>query len=184
MRKVKRLSAVFVLTGLLAGCAAPSYDVEVYLSPKFKEQLNVYPSLEVDIAGVNANEGERFASCLVDEYFQIGNALRSSTEHFTLYFSEDSIVPKRLDSGNPVWRKFGRKDAEQLYLLVNIPQESGKSTGPKDARKIMIPLERTGLFGSNRRCFEISPAGIISLKERPEGYPKPESAENRKETEQ
>lgn len=171
-----------LLSGLFAGCAVPSYDVEVYLSAKFKEQWNVYPSLEVDVVGVNTNEGERFSACSVDEYFQIGNALRTGTDHFTLYFSEDSIAPKLLRSGNPVWEKFARKEAGQLCLLVNIPQDSEKSATPKDARKIMIPLERVGLFGSRRRYFEISPAGIVSLKERPAGYPKPEDAVQQKES--
>ena len=172
---------LILMAGVLTGCAVPSYDVEIYLSPKFKEQMKVYPSLEVDIVGVNANERERFASCRLDDYFQIDNALRSGTEHFTLYFSEDDIVPKRLQSGNSIWSKFGEKDADRLYLLVNTPATGTKSDEIKDGRRIEIPLERTGLFGSRRRCFEITPAGIVLLKERPAGYPEPENMENGKE---
>lgn len=171
-----------LLSVLLAGCAVPSYDVEVYLSPKFKEQMKVYPSLEVDVIGVNAGERERFASCRIDDYFQIGNALRTGTDHFTLHFSEDDVVPKRLQSGDSVWDKFAKKEADRLYLLVNIPGMEAKPDGSKDGRRIEIPLKHTGGFNSKRRCFEISPAGIIFLKERPAGYPEPENVKNRKET--
>lgn len=161
--------------GLLAGCAAPSYNVEVYLSPKFKEQMKIYPSLEVDVVGVNTNEAERFDTCVTDDYFTVGNALRSGTDHFTIMFSEDSSAPKLLRSSHKIWKQFGRKDADQLYLLVNLPPDGSKKLSGKDARKIVIPLEN-GWFDSDKRFFEISPAGIISLKNRPAGYPSPVDA--------
>lgn len=165
------LFASAVTAMFFSGCATPSYNVEVYLSSLFKEQMKIYPSLEVDIVGVNENEAERFESCNVNDYFEIGNALRSSTPHATVYFSETDILPKLLKKSNPVWKKFGKKGAVKLYLLVNLPIEPGKGVA-KDIRKMVIPLE-SSFFGSDDRYFEITPAGINVLKNRPENYPEP-----------
>lgn len=171
--------AVFCTALFFCGCAVPAYNVEVYLSKQFKERMKIYPSLEVDIVGVNENEAERFDSCDVSDYFEIGNALRSSTVHATLYFSETDILPKLLKKDDPVWKKFAQKDASKLYLLVNIPVEPGKNRG-KDIRKTVVPLECPELFSSSRRYFEITPAGINLLKERPGNYPKPEASDTAK----
>lgn len=164
-----KIFAAFPLLTFAAACSAPSYDVEVYLSPKFRERLNVYPSLEVDVVGVNANERARFESCPTDEYFAVGNALRENTDRSTLYFSEDDPSPKRLSDEDPVWEKFGSKGAETLFVVANLPAFLfGRNDGAEDARKISIPLESVGFFGSKTRIFEISPAGIVELKKRPE----------------
>lgn len=173
MKKHLLIFAAGILTAMIfSGCAAPAYNVEVYLSKQFKEQMKIYPSLEVDIVGVSENEAERFDSCNVSDYFEIGNALRSSTARATICFSETDILPKLLKKQDVIWQKFGKKDAVKLYLLVNIPMEPGKGIA-KDIRKTVIPLERPGIFGSSWRYFEITPAGINLLKERPENYPAP-----------
>lgn len=173
-------AATCLAAALFCGCAAPAYNVEVFLSGQFKEQMKIYPSLEVDIVGVNEGEAERFDSCNVNDYFEIGNTLRASTTHCTMYFSEADILPKLLKKQDPVWKKFGQKGAVKLYLLVNMPIEPGEGTA-RDIRKVVIALERPGLFGSSDRFFEISPAGINQLQERPGNYPEPENVNTAKE---
>lgn len=173
MKKYLLILAAGILTAMIfSSCAAPSYNVEVYVSKQFKEQMKIYPSLEVDIVGVTENEAERFDSCNVDEYFEIGNTLRTSTMRSTLYFSETNYLPKVLKKQDPVWKKFDRKGAVKLYLLVNMPLEPTKGA-VRDIRKTVMNLERPGLFESSNLYFEITPAGINQLKERPQSYPVP-----------
>lgn len=165
--------SAFVLTG----CLPAAYNVEVYLSPKFKQQLKVVPSLEVDVVGVSADEGERFAACVVDEYFQVGGSLRNGTLHRTLYFSSENALPKRMKTGDKMWKQFRQKDASNLYLLVNLPWESSAPALPRDGRKAVIPLKRSWLWQSRTRYFEINPAGITLLKSRPDEEAAPEGVQ-------
>lgn len=168
MKKIFILLNVIAISLIFCGCSVPAYDVEVHISPKFKEQFKIYPSLEVDIAGVNENEAERFSAVSIDEYFQINNPLRQGSEHVTLCFSEGNTAPKQLAANDPVWKIFHKKEAVKLYLIANIPADNAIEKGKKDHRKQVVPLEKSNWFSSNKRYFEISPAGINILKNRPE----------------
>ena len=152
---------------LAAGCAAPAYDVEVFLSPKVKEKYKIRPSLEVDIAGINRTSEEHFKAIEVNDYFSPENMLRSGSAHATLHFSEEDGAPKRLAKSDAVWVKFAAGSADKLCLLVNLPPPGGKKQ-KNDPRKIVIPLE-DGIFQSSKRYFEITPSGLVQLKGRP-GY--------------
>ncbi len=181
MNILKAGAAALSLLGIV-GCATPAYDVHVYLSPQLKETYHVYPSVEVDIVGVDANGAERFASTSVDDYFRYGGALRKSTPHATLRFSESDIYPKMLDGDADIWDSFGGgEDADRLYVLVNLPPaeqpvsaEKGAAKPAVDGRKVVIPLEKYCIFNPLRwfwwpsRHFEIVPVGINVCKDAPE----------------
>ena len=161
-----------VAAAVFAGCTT-SYEINVALSPKLKEVYGSYPALEVDIAGIDANEAERFAATPVDEYFAVGGALRSSTPHATLRFRYDDVKEHSLSSGDQIWKAFAKKDADRVVLLVNLPplpetlakkEKPGKEEGKRDFRSVIIPLENSW-FSSDVRDFEITPVGINLRKE-------------------
>lgn len=167
MKKTELLFGVPLALLMLAGCSSPAYDVEVYMSPKVKEKYQIRPSVEVDIVGVSQSGEEHFQAVPVNDYFTPGNALRDGTEHATLHFSEANGAPKLLPKSDGIWKKFADGSSVKLYLLVNLPLP----TDPKqktDPRKLAIPLESSGWFGSDTRYFEISPSGLNPLKKRPE----------------
>ena len=166
MKKFSVLIGAAAAMLLAAGCAAPAYDVEVFLSPKVKEKYKIRPSLEVDIAGINRTSEEHFSAIGVNDYFSPENTFRSSNAHATLHFSEEDGVPKRLAKNDAVWAKFAAGSADKICLLVNLPTPDGKKQ-KNDPRKIVIPLE-DGIFQSSKRYFEITPSGLIQLKDRPE----------------
>ena len=166
MKKMIVSTGIAAAMLLLAGCAAPAYDVEVFLSPKVKEKYGIRPSLELDVAGLNRTTEEYFRAIGVNDYFAPDNLLRSGTAHATLYFSEEDGAPKRLAKTDAVWAKFADASADKICLLVNLPLSGGKK--PKnDPRKIVIPLE-SGMFKSSKRYFEITPSGLVRLKDRPD----------------
>jgi len=186
MNILKAGVSALLLAGVV-GCASPAYDVYVYLSPQLKEVYHVYPSVEVDIVGVDANGAERFASTSVDDYFRFDGALRKSTPHATMRFRESDVYPKFLEGDADIWKSFGGdEDANQLYVLVNLPPAelpaSGEKGGAKpgvDGRKLAIPLEKDSVFNPRRwfcwpsRRFEIVPVGINVCKDAPEGAENP-----------
>lgn len=171
---------------LAGGCWTPSYYVDVYLSPMLKETYKVYPSLEVDIVGADKNDAERLESCDVDEYFEVDDPLRKSTPHATLHFSETDILPKSLSTWDDAWDVFADKDADQFFVLVNLPklpQKPGAKKGrkePKEARCVSMALEPKNWFLQlvwpwyyRVRRFEIVPAGINCIGSAPEGAADP-----------
>ena len=179
------LGALLLL--LAGGCWTPSYYVDVYLSPHLKETYKVYPSIEVDIVGADKNDAERLESCDVDDYFEVGDPLRKSTPHATLHFTETDILPKRLSTWDPIWDVFDDKDANQFYVMVNLPKVAPKAgakkkakSEPKEGRRIVMPLEPKNWFLQivwpwyyRTRAFEITPAGVNCLGNAPEGAPEP-----------
>lgn len=158
------------------GCVT-SYEVNVSLSPKLKELYGEYPSLEVDVAGVDANGLERFEATPVDDYFTVGNALRGCSPHATLRFRADDFGMRTLESGDDVWDAFDDLGADRVVLLVNLPplpekiekqqegkKDDGKDSAKKDFRRLVIPLENHW-YSSDVRNFEITPAGINLIKD-------------------
>ncbi len=170
--------AIFLGTG----CAAPSYNVEVFISNKFLEQYGIYPTIEMDMVGADVNEAERLDACDINDYFQIGNALRTAIDHVTVQFSEGNVIPKRIDSSHPIWKKLARKETAKLYFIVNTPQITSKQEKGRDTRKKTVPLEREWwrIFGAADCFIEISPAGINKLTARPD---ESQTAQNEQTTE-
>jgi len=184
MNVLKAAAAAFSLAGIV-GCASPAYDVEVYLSPTLKDVYKVYPSVEVDIVGLDANAAERFGATSVDDYFSPNGALRASTPHATLRFSANDVTMKELDGDDPIWERFAETEADRLCLLANLPPAAAEPAGdaaegakggvalPGDGRKIVIPLEKDSIFNPRRwfcwptRIFEVVPVGLNARSGRP-----------------
>lgn len=165
----KQLGFGLLVALLASGCWTPSYDIDVYLSPLLKDTYKVYPSIEVDIVGADKNDAERLEACDVDDYFDVDNPLRKATPHATLHFTETDILPKRLSTWHDSWYVFEDKDADQLYVLVNLPKvpsKNSKKQQGKDGRRIVLPLEPKPLYMmaiwpyyTRTRVIEITPAG-------------------------
>lgn len=174
-----------LVLALASGCWTPSYYVEVYLSPQLKDTYRVYPSVEVDLIGADKNDAERLESCDIDEYFDVDDPLRKSTPHATLHFTETDIMPKQLSTWDDAWYVFEDKEADQLYVMVNLPKVppkpgSKKSASGKDGRRIKLPLEPKNPilmtiwpFYYRTRVLEITPVGVNSLGSAPKGAAKP-----------
>lgn len=153
---------------MFAGCGTPAYNVEVFMSPKVKEKYQIRPSVEVDIVGMNESTSEHFSDIAVDDYFTPGNMLRYGQTHATLQFSEENGAPKRILKSDVIWTKFAESNSNKLYLLVNLPNSSGGKKTKNDLRKIMLPLESS--WFEQTYYIEITPSGLLQLKERP-SYP-------------
>jgi len=171
MKKLYWMIALAGAAGLIAGCT-PKYNVEVYMSPNFLETMKIYPSMEVDVVGLNVNEIDRIKDTPTDTYFEYDNLLRKGLEKCTLTFSADSVEPKLLPSGNDIWGRFADKDAKQLLLIVNVPGCDVKDA-QKDPRKLILPMSAGFPLFPSTLYFELSPSGIMQLKKAPDSQAKP-----------
>ncbi|MCQ2379713.1 MAG: hypothetical protein MJ025_02155 [Victivallaceae bacterium] len=184
MQEVARIGRVVALTMaagafcLCSGCT-PCCDVEVFVSHNFQSEYLIYPAVEVDVVGANANMAARLEHCDVDDYFSDGNALRADSGRATLCFAEGNILPKKLSSGHKAWKTFSKNDASKLFILVNMPIKKGAAEAPvqglnpagaQDARRIAVDFP-TRSFWERTRYFEITPSGVNQLADRPEDCP-------------
>lgn len=165
MIKIKLTAAALMLAAFFAGCTY-THNVKVYMSPELKERYGYYPSLEVDLAGLNVNEKNWFDSYDMDKYFEADNPLRKSLAPITMRFSEDDPSMLYLERGSDIWSVWKRKGAEDLYIVVNLPEARiGKSSSGVLTLKI-----KSNIFKSHDRFVEIKPTGINLLPKPPAYY--------------
>ena len=146
------------------GCTY-SHNVNVYMSPELKTHYGYYPSLEVDLIGMNDSEKNWIESYDTDKYFEADNPLRKSLSPFTMKFSESDYGVQYLSRGSKLWNKWKDKGAKELYIIVNLPETHlGKSSSKMLSFKI-----KSNIFKSHDKHIEIKPAGILLLPSPPAG---------------
>lgn len=158
--KNKILLLSFLL--ILSSCTY-RYDTTIFLSPELKDVYGYYPSLEVDITGINDNEKAWISSYKLNKYFQPKNPMRKTLQPYTMIFSNDDSKHYQLFPHNAKeWSLWKRKGAKELFIAVNLP-----GIEDDNARKILMQLkshicERMPLY------IEIKPAGISIIDKKPD----------------
>ncbi len=170
MRFARNLSAVAAAL-VLVGCASgPHYDIAVYLSEDLVKACGGWPTLEVDVVGVNANEERRLMSYSVSTYFEPGNALRESLDPVRMRFSDENTAPGILSDSDRHWKVWKQKGAQSLLLMVNLPEQlTEQSESASDPRRLLVPLSSGHWYRRDTGdiFFEISPMGIVRLPGEP-----------------
>lgn len=190
----------------LTGCSASNCDVEVYLDPTLKTSYGQVPTLEVDIAGVNAEQAQRLQNVKLDQYFTPGSPQRKSLAPLTLHFSEENLGPMILDSGDKLWELWEDRGAQFIAVICNLPEflsladdddnqaspnQSGAFAGPmaemanensavfNNGRVLLINMHDGFFKDSSEHLVQISMDGLLTLKSRPEDYlKKPQAKKN------
>lgn len=106
----------------LSGCSASDCDVEIYLDPEIKSAYGQVPTLEVDIAGVNAAQAQRLQKMDLDTYFTPNSPQRKSLLPLTMRFSDDNLGPMVLDDDDDIWDRWKERGAQFVAVICNLPQ--------------------------------------------------------------
>lgn len=106
----------------LVGCSASDCDIEIYLDPEIKIAYGQVPTLEVDIAGVNAAQAQRLQKMDLDAYFTPNSPQRKSLLPLTMRFSDDNLGPMVLDDDNDLWKRWKERGAQFIAVICNLPQ--------------------------------------------------------------
>ncbi|QSH41085.1 hypothetical protein P0136_09855 [Lentisphaerota bacterium ZTH] len=156
-------TAVTALVLSLVGCfsSAPAYNVKVSLSKDLVKKYQIYPSIEVDMAGVNDIEALRLQSCPTTDYFQAQSTIRQSLARNTIYFSEENWKEKVFPSDSPLWERWDNAGAKQLFIIANIPGQWRVSEGKLDPRRLLLPLDPDSWPNGSDINIVITPAGLI-----------------------
>lgn len=200
-KKGKSGSHVLMLCGglslmALTGCSASSCDVEVYLDPQLKAVYGQVPTLETDIAGVNAEQAQRLQQINLDQYFTPGSPQRRALDPVTMRFSEDHPGPMVLADSDELWDKWETRGAMFIAVICNLPilhtdpdaaknppaaqatpaalagnmaeQANENSAVFNDGRVLLINMHDGFLKDSSTHYIQIGADGLITLNDRPD----------------
>lgn len=197
-----KLTILALMSGLLSlgltGCSASNCDVEVYLDPELQSAYGQIPTLEVDIAGVNASQAQRLQNMNLDAYFTPNSPQRRALAPLTLHFSQEQPGPLFLADDDEVWERWEERGAQFIAVICNLPQflslsesNDGDKAGTQapsmlagpmaemanensavfnDGRVLLINMHDGFLKDSSEHLVQISVDGLLTLKDRPEAY--------------
>lgn len=171
IKLIKYCILILILSTLSISCTY-SHTVSVYLSPELKTFYGYYPSLEVDIVGLNDSEKNWIDSYDINKYFEIDNPLRKTLSPVTMKFSEEDKSMQYLGYYSKYWNKWKKKGAKELYIIVNLPQVESNGSEDKSQKSkpnILTFKIKSNIFKWHKKYIEIKPAGVLLLPNAPEG---------------
>ncbi|MFG0304801.1 MAG: hypothetical protein ACF8Q5_01165 [Phycisphaerales bacterium JB040] len=160
----------------LSGCGSADrmgrYTVVVSMAESMKDPASgLYPSVEVDLVGVNPTKKAEFASMELDSYFAPQSARRSELqrngERKLLTFTNQNPGPKTLELTDLVWNTWLGENtrsnnagigATHLFVLAKMPRP--RDSAAVDPRRLELPLSTTKWNNGQRIEISITPIGL------------------------
>lgn len=172
--KFIKLALLIAFGAFFVGCSS-RYNMSVYLSPDLVKHYGYYPSLEVDIVGLNKNEAVWMQSYKLDKYFEPGNPMRKSLLPYTMHFSQQkAVLQVDFSDKEKSWKQWIDKGATELMIAVNLPGISDDSV-----RKVVRDIH--SIYGMRDYLYvEIRPVGITFLDAKPPYAQKKQSTKKEK----
>ena len=155
---------------MLTACSANKVNLAVYLSPEVAQTYGEVPSLEVDVAGVTAEQKQALEHTTVEQYFAPHSTVRSSIQPVTLYFSPLQQRPYSIEKSFAAWELWQQRGAEYVMVLCNLPQLSAAPQGAAapDSRMLFIEMHDGFIKDSSSHIVEITSSGVIKVADEPE----------------
>ena len=153
------------------GCSASRVNLDVYLSPEVAQTFGEVPSLEVDVAGVTAQQKKALEQTSVEQYFAPESLLRRSIQPVTLYFSPLQQRPYSIDKSFAAWDLWQQRGAEFVLVLCNLPQLNAayaQEGAAPDSRMLFIEMHDGFIKDSSSHVVEITSSGVIKVADEPE----------------
>ncbi|MDR2104342.1 MAG: hypothetical protein LBP51_01160 [Deferribacteraceae bacterium] len=156
------LSLLFSSTFLIS--CTHTYNITTGVSADLKTFYSLYPSLEVDIAALTADEAIALRSAGIDAYFAPDSSFRASLSPYTIYFSDTSTAPVELSSGDKIWDVWLAKNPEKIAAVVNLPFSPDKHA--PDPRIYIADMQSRFLL-ARKLYLLVAPKLIMPVTEKP-----------------
>ena len=180
MKKFAGLTLLSVFCALSSGCAT-RMTVQAGLSENIKEYYSIYPSVEIDVAAVTAEEADELKKANVDSYFSVGNAMRESLSPYTFAFSAEQTAPQTMKYNVPQWDKWLEKEPEKIAVIANMPRKADEKEKGKDPRILILDMS-SGFMHHKDLYVEAKPGSIVRIFKEPTD-PEKIAEQKRKEAE-
>lgn len=166
MKKYMMCLIIFFAAAACAGCYSRP-TVTAGLSPQLKEYYAIYPSIEMDIAAVTADEADEIREQSVENYFAVGNPVRKGLMPHTLTFSSEQTEPQTMKRSAGEWETWLEKKPEKLAVVANLPRKTEKTPAQKDSRIVIVDL-KTAFLWPDTLYFEVKPGSVIQIYSAPQ----------------
>ena len=180
MKRITGLTFSIAFCALLSGCATRT-TVMAGLSENIKDYYSIYPSVEIDVVAVTAEEAEDLKKINADNYFSVGNAMRESLSPYTFMFSAEQTAPLTMKYNVPQWDKWLEKDPEKIAVLANMPRKADENAKGKDPRVLILDIS-TGFMHHKTVYVEANPGSVVRIYKEP-ADPEKVAERKRKEAE-
>ncbi len=157
------LSVAAVATMLLTGCSTPGmgkYDITVALDRSLAAEDGDMATVEVHFIALTADRGRTFQQASMSDYWTPGRSPdRFQKRILKLGETETTAMLSRKD---PVWRSWGKSEAEFLFVLADLPGLYEDQPDVQDPRRLIIPLDKKRWRSRDIEIL-IRPQGIEKL---------------------
>ena len=171
---VNRLSAVFSKNAMrfafglalvfgLSSCSAPTYNVGVGFDESIALPNGVYPSVEVDVVGVNGHDCLRLDGYPTDQYFQPGDKFRESLSKYSMRFSDGQCGSVTLSKDDPIWDLWNQAGITHVYVIANLPGVWETKFGKMDGRRLNLPVDSASWPDGKDISIVMKPGGLQLL---------------------
>ena len=136
--------ALMVGVGCKSEPSMGQYDVVVSLDQSLIRADKTFPTMEVDLVGVNADAGgDRLSHYSMSDYFTPGDTMRAGASRMTMVFrSNEKATTQTLKHDDKIWKTWKDSGVMQLYVLAFLPGVHKDADGSDDARRLIIPLDK------------------------------------------
>lgn len=165
MKKFAGLTFLTVFCALLSGCAT-KMTVMAGLSENIKDYYSIYPSVEIDVAAVTAEEADELKKANADSYFSVGNPMRESLSPYTFTFSAEQTAPQTMKYSVPQWDKWLEKEPEKIVVLANMPLKPDENAKGKDPRILILDMS-SGFMHHKTFYVEAKPGSVVRIYKKP-----------------
>lgn len=163
--------AVICLAGLAGGCGE-GFNVQVLLDkndPGLKDEKGALKSIEVNIVAVNDAEWPRWEQMSMSDYWEVGNAMRTSAVKHVMTFSEGSPDFQVLKKADPIWQTWlKQRQAKHLLVLAFLPGIKDQ-VGAADPRRAILPLKvdrwEKYYWGEDTIRIQLGSGGLTPLRQ-------------------
>ena len=153
----------FALALGLASCSAPTYNVDLGFDQTMALPNGVYPSVEVDVVGVNAHDALRLDGYPTDLYFQPGDKFRDGLAKYSMRFSDEQCGSITLRSDDPIWTSWNQAGITRIYVIANLPGVWEVKFGKLDGRRLNLPVDSKSWPNGNDINIVLKPGGLQLL---------------------
>jgi len=161
-RTLSLLAGLLLLAVMATGCGQArmgKYSYRVSLDAANRDpSTQRMPSIEVDFIAVNEQEKELWQGQDIDAYFTPGNVLRANADKYTMSFTDQRSQPQVLPRSDPIWDKWQRAGARNMFILASIPMRGDRPT--VDPRRYVLPLDQAR-WSVEMIDLLIKPSGVV-----------------------
>jgi len=165
MNKIVKTAFLTAFCVLSSGCAT-RMTVVAGLAENIKEYYSIYPSIEIDIAAVTAEEADELKKTKVDNYFSIGSSKRESLSPYTFMFSAEQTAPLTMKYNVPQWDKWLEKEPEKIAVIANMPRKADEGEKGKDPRVLILDMS-SGFMHHKTLYVEAKPGSVVRIYKEP-----------------